>query len=461
MIRRMVMMGVVLATALWLREASAVVPAAMNAQGRLTDLAGAPLPAGSKTLIFRIYSDSTGGVQIWPAVDGESQSVDTDSGGLWNCAIGAVSPLTDDVFSEPVRWLEIRVDDGINPVVMLPRVPLLTGPFAQRVATVDGASGGAISSKVSIGPGHVSTGAETFVAGMDNEATGDYSAVGGGATNSASGEYATIGGGSGNAASEIGSTVAGGESNQALGEHSTVGGGSNNFATGLISVVAGGSDNHATLLNASVGGGALNLAGGIASTVGGGVNNSATGINATVPGGWLNEAVGASSFAAGRQAKALHDGCFVWADDQAADFASTGANQFMIRALGGVAINTDSVVSILTIQRNSPTDPIADAWPVYSSRRWKKDIEPIHGATGTVERLQGVTYRWKADDKPDIGLIAEDVGAVIPEVVAYEANGVDALSVDYARLVALLIEAVKEQQKRIEALESRIDQMSQ
>ena len=60
-----------------------------------------------------------------------------------------------------------------------------------------------------------------------------------------------------------------------------------------------------------------------------------------------------------------------------------------------------------------------------------------------------MSYDWKADGKHDIGLIAEEVGEVIPEVVAYEENGIDAKSVDYARLVAVLIEAVKAQQKLI------------
>jgi hypothetical protein len=235
-------------------------------------------------------------------------------------------------------------------------------------------------------------------------------------------------------------------SNEATGSHSNIGGGESNVAGGEWSTVGGGWLDSATAQYA---------------TVGGGRNNTASGNNSTVPGGWLSTASGANSFAAGRRAKALHDGCFVWADDRAADFASTGINQFLIRAIGGVAINTDSVVSILTVQRNSPTDPVADAWATYSSRRWKKDIEPIQNAVETVQRLQGVTYRWSADDKPDIGLIAEDVGAVIPEIVTYEANGTDALSVDYARLVALLIEAVKEQQSRIEALESTVNRLSQ
>ena len=48
------------------------------------------------------------------------------------------------------------------------------------------------------------------------------------------------------------------------------------------------------------------------------------------------------SFAAGRQAHALHSGAFVWADNTSADFSSTAVNQFLIRAAGGVGINTAS-----------------------------------------------------------------------------------------------------------------------
>ena len=56
----------------------------------------------------------------------------------------------------------------------------------------------------------------------------------------------------------------------------------------------------------------------------------------------------------------------------------------------------------------------------------------------------------KANGKHEIGVIAEEVGAVVPEVVTYEKNGVDARSVDYTRLTALLIEAVKQQQREID-----------
>jgi uncharacterized small protein (DUF1192 family) len=125
-----------------------------------------------------------------------------------------------------------------------------------------------------------------------------------------------------------------------------------------------------------------------------------------------------------------------------------------------VGIRVTAPTNILTIVQNSNTDPIADHWTEYSSRRWKTNIRPIQGALDKVEHLTGVYYDWKADGEHDIGLVAEDVGQVIPEVVAYEANGKDAKSVDYARLTALLIEAVKEQQAQIQTLKSEIERLS-
>jgi hypothetical protein len=90
-----------------------------------------------------------------------------------------------------------------------------------------------------------------------------------------------------------------------------------------------------------------------------------------------------------------------------------------------------------------------------SSRRWKTNIHPIEGALDKVMRLRGVSYHWKADGRQDIGVIAEEVGEVVPEVVKYAPNGADAEAVDYAHLVALLIEGMKEQQKEIESLKMK------
>jgi hypothetical protein len=95
-----------------------------------------------------------------------------------------------------------------------------------------------------------------------------------------------------------------------------------------------------------------------------------------------------------------------------------------------------------------------------SSKRWKENILPIEGALSKVQSLRGVSYDRKEDGKPSIGLIAEEVGEVIPEIVTYEENGKDANAVDYSCLVAVLIEAVKEQQKQIDELKATVKSLA-
>jgi hypothetical protein len=104
-----------------------------------------------------------------------------------------------------------------------------------------------------------------------------------------------------------------------------------------------------------VGGGFGNTSSGIRATVGGGFQNTASGEYSIIPGGIWNTASGDGSFAAGWRAKALHAGSFVWADTNDVDFASTSANQFLIRASGGVGIGTSSPSSEtrLHVQANS------------------------------------------------------------------------------------------------------------
>jgi hypothetical protein len=103
----------------------------------------------------------------------------------------------------------------------------------------------------------------------------------------------------------------------------------------------------------------------------------------------------------------------------------------------------------------------ANRFLTSSSERWKTNIQTIEGALEKVENLQGVSYDWKADGKHDIGLIAEEVGKIIPEVVVYEENGQDATAVDYAKLVPVLVEAVKEQQQLLEDKDAQIAALKQ
>jgi len=129
----------------------------------------------------------------------------------------------------------------------------------------------------------------------------------------------------------------------------TIGGGGSDFTSHFIDAsagtIGGGNSNRVTAGQGTVGGGAQNEAGGGSATVAGGYNNEASGNTATVPGGRDNVASGVSSFAAGRRAKAHNDGAFVWADSENADFASTGADQFLVRANGFIGFNRATTIT--------------------------------------------------------------------------------------------------------------------
>jgi len=113
-----------------------------------------------------------------------------------------------------------------------------------------------------------------------------------------------------------------------------------------------------------------------------------------------------------------------------------------------------------------------------SDKNLKKNINPLSGALKKVMQLQGVNYEWKSDselssikknsDKKDensksfnfpkgnqIGVIAQDVEKVLPELVLTDGDGLK--SVDYVKIVPVLIEAIKEQQKQIEKLTEEVE----
>ncbi|UCB51525.1 MAG: hypothetical protein JSV10_05860 [Candidatus Zixiibacteriota bacterium] len=329
--------------------ATADVPNQIYYQGQLTDALGAPLDT-IVSMTFAIYIDSSAGS---PYVWTETQTGVEVSGGLFSVLLGSVTPIDETAFTDDWRWLGITI--GSDPEIR-PLTKLVTVPYAFRVATVDGSTGGVISGdvdiqsdltvsgKATIGPGHTNTGTYSFVAGQTNTvdnwgstvgggssnaasqmystvsgggtntASGEYSAIGGGALNAAVGhystvgggrgdttwaDYATIGGGASNSVDSAYATVAGGAENRARGHRSTVGGGSSNFAGGWRSTVAGGAFNATGATQATVGGGQSNFAGGINATVGGGYVDSAKASGTTVSGGNFNTAEDAYSTVSG------------------------------------------------------------------------------------------------------------------------------------------------------------------
>ncbi len=230
----------------------------------------------------------------------------------------------------------------------------------------------------------------TVGGGDDNDPTGDRSTVGGGQGNDPAGDYSTVGGGGENDPTGYASTVGGGYDNDPTGNYSTVGGGRYNDADGDDSTVDGGAVNEAIGDGSSVGGGHLNSATGTDSTVGGGNTNAASGTESTVPGGSFNQAGGQFSFAAGRRAKVRNaaqagdadgdEGTFIWADSTDADFLSTGPDQFLIRAAGGVGINTNSPSNDLSVTGDADfagNVGIGNSDPGY----------PLHFASATGEKI--------------------------------------------------------------------------
>jgi trimeric autotransporter adhesin len=123
-----------------------------------------------------------------------------------------------------------------------------------------------------------------------------------------------------------------------------------------------------------------------------------------------------------------------------------------------VGIGTTKPSNILTIARGAG-HPVSDSWETYSSRRWKTNIKTLPDALRKVEQLRGVSNDLKDSGKHEIGVIAEEVGAVVPEVVSFEENGKDARAADYSRLTALLIEATKEQQTLIHQQQREITRL--
>ena len=327
-----------------------------------------------------------------------------------------------------------------------------------------------------------------IVGGINNQATGRYAFIGGGFGNRATDLNATVGGGSGNLAGYRRATVAGGSINQATSVGSTVGGGVDNVASGAYATIGGGTENTSASLNSAIAGGAGNqvsadagaITGGIANrvldnysvvgggwanqagdggedlqdgayaVVGGGKENEASGAYATVPGGAFNRAEGDYSFAAGREALAQHDGSLIFADTSGVEFASSTANEFAVRATGGVRLVT-AVDGAGEPQAGTPLAGVllpagSGSWATLSDREAKADFDQVDRQQ-ILSRLAALpiqTWRYKAQlgDTRHIGPAAQDfyaafgVGEGERTISTVDADGVALASIQavYDRL---------------------------
>ena len=347
----------VLATFALTTAANAEAPNLINYQGMLNDSEGNPVADASYDITFTIYR--LDGISVWTSGVRPVQVTN----GLFTYLLGTNVPLPLDVMSTQfTRYLGIKV--GADPE-MVPRTQLVSSPYAYKVATIHGATGGTIEGTVEIGStfsfdpdlgilrlGTVADGynfpstdgvADQVLSSNGSGQLGWTTASGsnwtlldsvlytnnywgiarGGADNMLHGDSAhthvnlgvacttgtsglsrfaaTVSGGDDNTAAAERSTVGGGNLNVASGRSSTISGGQKNVASGVYSAIGGGSTNTASSTFATVCGGQLNVASNINATVGGGLWNTASGQRSTVSGGVNNNAAGHQSTVGGGQ----------------------------------------------------------------------------------------------------------------------------------------------------------------
>ena len=162
----------------------------------------------------------------------------------------------------------------------------------------------------------------------------------------------------------------------------------------------------------------------------------------------------------------------IWAADSAgAQYGNVSIYGEGINSWPGYAINNLAMFMARDIRRGIFI-PSADAWLIRyeqsineavvdfqlswgSDIRYKSNVNTIGSALEKVTSLRGVTYNYKTSEKTSIGFIAQEVEQVVPEVVSTDIEGYK--SVSYANMVALLTEAIKEQQTIINDLKARIE----
>ena len=169
---------------------------------------------------------------------------------------------------------------------------------------------------------------------------------------------------------------------------------------------------------------------------------------------FLSNSENGSSILSGSEITAIRAG-IVFTSDSSIQFRTGGnLNKVKIQSDGDVGIGTTAPTQKLHVIGNI----LASGTITPSDLRYKKDIEVIDHPLEKIDEIRGVTYKMKADEFPEngftdetqAGVIAQEVEAVLPQVVVTDQNGYKA--VDYSKMVPLLIEGIKELKKQTEEL---------
>ena len=343
---------------------------AFTYQGRFND--GANEANGAYDLRFAAFQNPTGGGAVLGPITNSAVSA---SNGLFTTLLD-FGPYNSAAYGRG-RWLEIsaRTNGSVPWTVLSPRQPVTPAPSAIYAAYAGGPAPGDALNATHLGGLDSSSFWQTggnggttpglhFLGSTDNQplelrvnnqpalrlsyATSTVftspNLVGGASVNRVNPGFVggVIGGGG-----ELGTGIYPSYPNVVNANFGSIGGGFGNTAGGFVSVVGGGRFNFSGGGDSFIGSGYGNTNSLFAefATIGGGHYNTVTASWGTVPGGANNTVGGRYGFAAGRRAKAVHQGAFVWADSQDADFVSTAADQFAVRAAGGFRLDGNQTIN--------------------------------------------------------------------------------------------------------------------
>jgi len=149
---------------------------------------------------------------------------------------------------------------------------------------------------------------------------------------------------------------------------------------------------------------------------------------------------------------------------------SSSANRYALGIWvnqGSAASSTDRYATVFYegstgVQRGSIT--VNNAGTTYnttSDARLKDNIETITDGTDKLMAMNPVTHKWIADpEAPAVhGFIAQEMQDIVPEAVSGDPEGEEMMSMDYGRITPVLVAALQDAHKKIEALEARINEM--
>ena len=137
-----------------------------------------------------------------------------------------------------------------------------------------------------------------------------------------------------------------------------------------------------------------------------------------------------------------------------------GYHRFLTGTGGSEAMRIDSSGNLL-VGSTSGSDKVtvngtvsATNFNTTSDATLKTNVETLTGSLDAVKSLRGVSFDWIENGNSEVGVIAQEVEAVLPDVVSTNDQGIK--SVKYGNMVALLIEAMKEQQAQIDELKAKL-----